>query len=291
MNIDAFLYFNEFELLCLRLKHMSGLVDRTVILESSYTFTGKPKGFSLDLKHPRLAEYADKITLIQSTANIPDIQNGDACHSNWVREFYQRDILRCAVNALASDGDLIFYADLDQFVDLSRWAECVDMAVSHGCACVGMTNMIFYLNRMYPGNSADYSNPLLVGTINNARLVTLGVSVDPIPPRPDMPVELARAGAYRVSYFYSDLTAIHNCGHHFSSCGGADSVMKKLDSFSHSNEPYIPETRRRVSGNFRDFVESITLPYPDESLPEVVRNDMKRLEEDGFIYRGINGHS
>jgi beta-1,4-mannosyl-glycoprotein beta-1,4-N-acetylglucosaminyltransferase len=286
MTFDAFLYFNEFELLCLRLKHMANLVDKVVILESAYTFTGKYKGFSLDPSHPRLAEFADRIVLIQSMANIPNIKAGDACHPNWVREFYQRDILRCAVNALASDGDLIFYADLDQFVDVSRWQECVDLANETGCACIGMLNMLFFLNRQYPGDTDSYLNPLSVGNINNARLVTLKFSVDPDPPRDDMPVELARSGSYRIAYFYDEAKAIHNCGHHFSSCGGKDSVMKKLDAYSHANENYIDDTKRGVTEEFDAFVEGITLPYTDAMLPEVIRNDIKRLEEVGFIYRG-----
>jgi FkbM family methyltransferase len=62
--------------------------------------------------------------------------------------------------------------------------------------------------------------------------------------------------------------------------------MKKLESFSHANEPYIGETKRRVSENFDDLVCNITLSYPDDMLPEVVKGDIKRLEEAGLIYRG-----
>ena len=43
MLIDAFLYFNEKELVELRLKYLNPIVDHFVIIESNITFTGKEK--------------------------------------------------------------------------------------------------------------------------------------------------------------------------------------------------------------------------------------------------------
>ena len=43
MLIDAFTYFNEKELVELRLKYLNPIVDHFVIIESNITFTGKEK--------------------------------------------------------------------------------------------------------------------------------------------------------------------------------------------------------------------------------------------------------
>ena len=43
MLIDAFTYFNEKELVELRLKYLDSIVDYFVVIESNITFTGKEK--------------------------------------------------------------------------------------------------------------------------------------------------------------------------------------------------------------------------------------------------------
>ena len=43
MLIDAFTYFNEKELVELRLKYLDPIVDYFIIIESNITFTGKKK--------------------------------------------------------------------------------------------------------------------------------------------------------------------------------------------------------------------------------------------------------
>ena len=43
MLIDAFTYFNEKELVELRLKYLNSIVDYFVVIESNITFTGKKK--------------------------------------------------------------------------------------------------------------------------------------------------------------------------------------------------------------------------------------------------------
>jgi len=41
--IDAFLFFNEVELLKFRLQYLNDIVDYFIIVESNKTFTGKDK--------------------------------------------------------------------------------------------------------------------------------------------------------------------------------------------------------------------------------------------------------
>jgi len=50
MLIDAFTYFNEEELVELRLKYLDSIVDYFVVIESNVTFTGKPKNWNFPVK-------------------------------------------------------------------------------------------------------------------------------------------------------------------------------------------------------------------------------------------------
>ena len=46
--IDAFIFFNEVELLKFRLQYLSDVVDYFIISESNYTHSGKSKPYYLD---------------------------------------------------------------------------------------------------------------------------------------------------------------------------------------------------------------------------------------------------
>ena len=50
MIIDAFSYFNEEELLELRLNYLGDLVDKFLIVEANITHQGKKKGWNLDVE-------------------------------------------------------------------------------------------------------------------------------------------------------------------------------------------------------------------------------------------------
>ena len=60
MLIDAFTYFNEKELVELRLKYLDPIVDCFVIIESNITFTGKEKKWNFPeilKKHLKLQQF------------------------------------------------------------------------------------------------------------------------------------------------------------------------------------------------------------------------------------------
>ena len=62
MLIDAFTYFNEKELVELRLKYLNSIVDYFVVIESNITFTGKEKKWNFpEVLENNLKEFSHKI--------------------------------------------------------------------------------------------------------------------------------------------------------------------------------------------------------------------------------------
>ena len=57
--IDSFIFFNEINMLKLRLNYLNDVVDYFLISESNYTFSGNPKPYYLD---EILKELPDDIT-------------------------------------------------------------------------------------------------------------------------------------------------------------------------------------------------------------------------------------
>jgi beta-1,4-mannosyl-glycoprotein beta-1,4-N-acetylglucosaminyltransferase len=113
---DCFLFFNENDLLEIRLNELSNIVDYFVIVESKYTFTKKDKPFNLDLK--RFEKFKDKIIYIQH-------QDFIRSPNPWDMEKHQRNKLIDGLNSFnkASNEDLIILSDLDEIPKASKIIE------------------------------------------------------------------------------------------------------------------------------------------------------------------------
>lgn len=105
---DCFTFYNELDLLELRLTELYDHVDHFVIVEADTTYSSIPKPFYFEDNKERYAQWADKIIHIKVT-DMP--HDADA----WVNDRFQRDqIYRGIVDA--DDNDLILVSDLDEIV-------------------------------------------------------------------------------------------------------------------------------------------------------------------------------
>ncbi len=106
---DCFPFFNELDLLEIRLHEHSDAVDRFVIAESTTTFSGEPKPLYFQENRERFAAFADRITHIV-VRDIP---------AKWQfrrgREQFQRNVLEQGLESVAPD-DLILICDVDEIL-------------------------------------------------------------------------------------------------------------------------------------------------------------------------------
>ena len=68
---DCFTFFNELELLDLRLKELNSYVDYFVLVEDTLTHTGKPKELIFEKNKDKYSDYLDKIIYVK----INDLPN------------------------------------------------------------------------------------------------------------------------------------------------------------------------------------------------------------------------
>ena len=61
---DCFCFFREFDVLEIRLKELAGLVDRFVVVESAWDFSGNPKPLHFEENKERFAPFLDRIAHI-----------------------------------------------------------------------------------------------------------------------------------------------------------------------------------------------------------------------------------
>ena len=121
MLIDAFTYFNEKELVELRLKYLNSIVDYFVVIESNITFTGKKKKWNFpDVLKNNLKEFAHKIQYHQLNIKLEEIKNEESWIIDnikgddfWRIENFQRNYIKTACKKFAND-DILIISDLDE---------------------------------------------------------------------------------------------------------------------------------------------------------------------------------
>jgi hypothetical protein len=103
---DVFPFFNELDILEIRLQELSEVVDYFVLVESSVTFTGKPKDYVFENNKDRFAPFLDKIRHIK-------VDDTPETNDPWVREKFQR---AAGSRGLfdAEPDDLVIVSDCDE---------------------------------------------------------------------------------------------------------------------------------------------------------------------------------
>lgn len=114
---DCFPFFNELDVLEIRLAELDALVDYFVIVESTRTFTAKPKPLYYADNRTRYDRYAHKIIHVI----VDDLPLNAPTH--WLRESHQRDAIMRGLGEAQPD-DRIIISDCDEIPkpDLLRQA-------------------------------------------------------------------------------------------------------------------------------------------------------------------------
>ncbi len=114
MIYDCITFFNELEILELRLNILADYVDKFVIVEANKTHTGGDKEFILEKNFERFEKFKDKITYIK-IEEFPPLKKDDedSFGNNWLYENFQRDEIMKGLKDCKND-DIIFVSDCDE---------------------------------------------------------------------------------------------------------------------------------------------------------------------------------
>ena len=105
---DCFPFYNELDLLDLRLAELYDHVDHFVIVEATTTFQSNPKELYLKDNWDRYAQYHDKMIHI-----VVDDAPGDP--DAWVNDIFQRNAIMRGLDG-ADDEDIIIVEDADEIL-------------------------------------------------------------------------------------------------------------------------------------------------------------------------------
>ncbi len=141
MIIDCFIFFNEFDLLKIRLHELDSWVDRFILIESRETFSGNKKPLYFEENKQMFEKFLPKITHLVS----PNTKNPE---SVWDREKDQRNYIMEGLKD-CSDNDLIMIGDVDEITKAGDFS-AVPYNNKHHWISV-QAQYFFYMNLYRPG--------------------------------------------------------------------------------------------------------------------------------------------
>jgi beta-1,4-mannosyl-glycoprotein beta-1,4-N-acetylglucosaminyltransferase len=129
MLIDAFTFFNEYDMLEARLKYYYDFVDKFVISECDHTHAGNYKGFNFEKEQKRYEKYLDKIVYLKLSIDPneydftkPKSTNYSA--GNWILEKQQRNHI---VKGLSGFEDFVMISDVDEVCTIQSIQESMNI--------------------------------------------------------------------------------------------------------------------------------------------------------------------
>jgi hypothetical protein len=256
---DCFLFFNELEILSIRLKELYDVVHRFVIIEAPVTHQGKPKPLYFQENSERFRTFSDKIHHVV----VRDMPEGE---DNFQRENYQRHVLRGAITDALAD-DLIVVSDVDEIPNISALQEA---AQRKSFLFLEMGLHYYFLNLTAGPWIKAYCAPK--STIDRME---------------DLSLPRRREINYLTEFNGSaDTHLLRNAGWHLTWQLGVEAIMAKLDAFSHSEFRCFrqPDRIRRAMVNRRFFIGGEVLDeVPLRNLPNAVQKDVEYHRAQGHF--------
>ena len=238
---DCFIFYNELDLLELRLNTLNHCIDYFVIVEAAITFQGQKKGFLFEHNKDRFAEFIDKIIHFKvesyeiDFANLPYItepKNADETVLNkiykyidecryfdkkvefwWGNDFFQREcIWRALAKANPAADDMILISDVDEIPNPEIVEGLKARSSPESLFCLRQHEFCYYLN--YYHNS-DWVGTccFLYGSFNTVSLNAIRFSTkrdEGLSPQ-----------------------IIEDGGWHFTSIGNVEAIKNKIKNWSH----------------------------------------------------------
>jgi len=276
---DCFLFFNELEILELRLETLNDFVDKFVIVESTVTFSGKEKPLVFNENKDKFTKFKDKIihVIIDDTPddfiNLPYVINpiteddkiknkilnyvetseGWGRHEKqWGRETYQREAIFYGIKE-CSDDDIILISDLDEIPN-PKEIENIKNNITNEIFDFKQTTYYYYFNLL---KEYDWSGTKCL-VWNKLKYLSINL--------------------IRQNKFTTDI--IKNGGWHFSFMGGPDRVKIKIDAYSHqeyNNQHIISNIQNNIENDidpfFRGKLDKVNI---DDTFPEYIINNINK---------------
>lgn len=230
---DCFTFFNELDILEIRLNILNDCVDWFVIAEATRTHSGMPKKLIFQENINRFSKFLNKIIYIEVDV-YPEFKN------SWTYENYQRN---CISEKLidCNDDDIIMISDVDEIPNPDVLNKLID---TNHYICLLQDMCFFYVNYLskkhsvWRGGTKLFKYSFLKYNKFDERYISYNDTTFTYADNSGPTLTKAR--------LYQNVKYVSNGGWHFSYLGGIKSILEKLKSFSHqelNNDFFANEER------------------------------------------------
>lgn len=226
--IDCFPFFNELDLLEIRLNHLAPYVDRFVLCEMPVTHSGNPKPLWFADHKERFKEFPITHLIAPPLPLKPEA--GKVSDDAWRLEHYQREYLMHGLKD-ADPDDIVLLADLDEIPDLSTY---------DGAEGAFKQKLYYYYVNVYT-NTRRWKGPVATRMRNIKTLTHVRNHRNTVP------------------------TVVLEGGWHFSTLGNAEQIKYKIQSFAHTelNKPEFVDAIADNLANLKDPYRRDWKRYPE----------------------------
>ena len=215
MILDTFMFYNEYDILELRLEVLDRYVDRFVLVEAEVNHVGGPKELFFEKNKDRYAKWLHKIEHVIVTA-----EESPKDSNPWCREKYQRECILRGIRDVP-DGSIVMVSDVDEIPDLSV---VTFEKLPHVFNSVHMWMFEYSLDYLFTGE------PWFGTVITTAEM-------------------FRRVGPNALRDSRWKFPCFQYAGWHLSSFGNAEHVCNKMHTFAHAKDGHhasqTPETFRQ----------------------------------------------
>jgi beta-1,4-mannosyl-glycoprotein beta-1,4-N-acetylglucosaminyltransferase len=279
---DSFLFFNEIDLLEIRLTLLDPYVDYFVISECDHTFSGIKKDFNFEQNIDKFSKFIDKIIYIKNynsdeinILNNPYLDNKKVVYNNiiqnynliknssetdggqphWCRDYLHREYVGLGLSE-CEDEDIIIFSDLDEMPN-PEIIKNLKTPLSDGEKyCVYMDAHQYYINNI---SSTNWMGSII---LKYGDLKTKSLCIN----RRDR-------GTYN---------KILNGGWHLSFMGGPERIKYKLESYGHQefNNDFI---KSKITEKINSNTDLFNRPnYSKNSVETYYFNGLKTVDVDTY---------
>lgn len=214
---DCFTFFNENDILDLRINILKDIVDKFIVIEASKTHAGKDKPFNFDKQ--RFSKYQDKIIYFQLT-DFPEFK------TSWTFENYQRNYIQNVLEKEnCNEEDIILISDVDEIISPNAIKKYIKSY--KGICSLNQKFFYYHINQLNITES-DWKFPKIlrfkdISTADKYKFKYNEYLIE----------ELNSGNTMTKIRFLTTKNCIKNGGWHFSYLGGVEKIVSKLQNFSH----------------------------------------------------------
>jgi beta-1,4-mannosyl-glycoprotein beta-1,4-N-acetylglucosaminyltransferase len=288
MVYDCFTFFNELDLLEIRLNVLKNVADKFVLVEATKNFQGKEKPLFYSENKERFAAFADRIIHV-----IVDQYPDNPTHSAWIMEYHQRNSIRDGLKNALPD-DTIIISDIDEIPEPGVLSKNLK---NNKITILRQRMFYYYFNCINATDKYAWNGPVIVpmknlGQPQDLREMSMQMMALFNP-------DFKRRYYYRLRKFLGidhkgrKVKFIENGGWHFSYLGGVKKIIQKLEAFAHSeyNKPEYkdPEKIEQAIHNGEDiFGRGFKYRFVnlDHTFPDYILKNKEKFSE--YIFSGEN---